>query len=161
MAVIVGADGAAQLNLGNGLKYVANIFSWQAGLRREMLRQTTQADDFEKRTGGLGSWSGSFSFYLQFSDDESIAESAWQLLQYALTRTDDDLKAEVKLILQEYMVADDCDIFDSYIPGVISLNGMVVIGDLSLDCQDPEKPIIAVASWEGDGALMPERSNPT
>lgn len=159
MAVLVGTDGSAQLDLGGGLKYVANIFSWQAQLRREMLRQTTQADDFERRTGGLGDWTGSFSFRLQFSDDTSTAQSSWQLLEYALTETDDNLKADMNLVLQRYQLAPDYDIFDSTIAGAISLNGTIVIGDLSLDCQDPEQPVVAVASWEADGALTPYRSD--
>jgi hypothetical protein len=159
MALLVGADGAAKLNLGSGLKYVANIFSWQAQLRRETLRRTTQADDFERRTAGLGDWSGSFSFRMQFSDDTSVALSSWQLLNYALTATDDDLKAEVELILQHYTLPADNDVFATTIPGVIKLTGTVVIADISMNCEDPEQPIIAVASWEGDGALTPERED--
>lgn len=160
MAVIVGADGAAKIELGDGLKYIANIFSWQADLRRAMLRTTTQADDFERRTGGLGDWTGSFSFRLQFSDDTEVAQSAWQLLQHVCTGTDDGLKASVSLILQQYAVQHDYDIpFESTIGGTISLNGTVVVGGVSLNCEDPEKPIIAVASWEGDGALIPQRSD--
>ncbi len=158
MSLLVGSDGAAQINLGGGLKFVANIFSWNARLRREMLRQTTQADDYEKRTAGLGDWSGSFSFRMQFSDDTSVAQSAWQLLDFALTKNDDDLKASIALILQSYKLPPDCDIFKTTIPGVIKLTGTVVIGDLSLNCEDPEQPIIAVASWEGDGALTPVRT---
>jgi hypothetical protein len=158
MAVLVGSDGAAKINLGGGLKFVANIFSWTARLRREMLRQTTQADDYEKRTAGLGDWSGSFSFRMQFSDDTSVAQSAWQLLDFALTKNDNDLKASIELILQSYRLLPDCDIFKTTIPGVIKLTGTVVIGDLSMNCEDPEQPIIAVASWEGDGALTPVRT---
>jgi hypothetical protein len=158
MSLLVGSDGAAQINLGGGLKFVANIFSWNARLRREMLRQTTQADDYEKRTAGLGDWSGSFSFRMQFSDDTSVAQSAWQLLDFALTKNDDDLKASIALILQSYKLPPDCDIFKTTIPGVIKLTGTVVIGDLSLNCEDPEQPIIAVANWEGDGAMTPVRT---
>jgi hypothetical protein len=158
MSLLVGSDGAAQINLGSGLKFVANIFSWNARLRRGMLRQTTQADDYEKRTGGLGDWSGSFSFRMQFSDDTSVAQSAWQLLDFALTENDDDLKASIALILQSYKLPPDCDIFKTTIPGVIKLTGTVVIGDLSLNCEDPEQPIIAVANWEGDGAMTPVRT---
>jgi hypothetical protein len=158
MSLLVGSDGAAQINLGNGLKFVANIFSWNARLRREMLRQTTQADDYEKRTAGLGDWSGSFSFRMQFSDDTSVAQSAWQLLDFALTKNDDDLKAGIELILQSYKLPPDCDTFKTTIPGIIKLTGTVVIGDLSLNCEDPEQPIIAVANWEGDGALTPVRT---
>jgi hypothetical protein len=158
MSLLVGSDGAAQINLGSGLKFVANIFSWNARLRREMLRQTTQADDYEKRTAGLGDWSGSFSFRMQFSDDTSVAQSAWQLIDFALTKNDDDLKASIALILQSYKLPPDCDIFKTTIPGVIKLTGTVVIGDLSLNCEDPEQPIIAVANWEGDGAMTPVRT---
>jgi len=158
MSVLVGSDGAAKINLGGGLKFVANIFSWTARLRREMLRQTTQADDYEKRTAGLGDWSGSFSFRMQFSDDTSVAQSAWQLLDFALTKNDNDLKASIELILQSYKLPPDCDIFKTTIPGIIKLTGTVVIGDLSMNCEDPEQPIIAVANWEGDGALTPVRT---
>jgi hypothetical protein len=123
-----------------------------------MLRQTTQADDYAKRTAGLGDWSGSFSFRMQFSDDTSVAQSAWQLIDFALTKNDDDLKASIELILQSYKLPPDCDIFKTTIPGIIKLTGTVVIGDLSLNCEDPEQPIIAVANWEGDGAMTPVRT---
>jgi hypothetical protein len=160
MTVIVGADGSAELDLGDGLKYVANIFSWRAQLKREMLRQTTLADEYERRTGGLGDWTGSFSFNLQFSDDISIAQSAWQILLYICTKQDDELKAALNLTVQRNQLANDYDIFDSTIPGTISLAGVVVIGDISLDCSDPEQPTVAVASWEADGPLTPYRSSP-
>ena len=39
------------------------------------------------------------------------------------------------------------------VSGVIKLTGTVVIGDVRLDCTDPEQPIVAVANWSGDGAL--------
>lgn len=158
MAVVTGANGAAELDLGDGLKCVANIFSWEARLSRETLNRTTQADDYKKRTAGLGDWSGSFSFRLQFSDDTSVAQSAWQILEYALTATDDDLKAELSLVLQGQKVpSGDCEVFSSVIEGKIWLAGTVVVTDISLDCSDPEQPIVAVASWEADGALTPER----
>lgn len=159
MAVLVGADGGAELDLGDGLICVANIFSWRAELRREMLRRTTQADEFERRTAGLGDWSGSFSFRLQFSDDTSVAQSSLQILDYALTKSDDALKADLELILQRYRLPADCDLFGTTVNGIVSLKGTVVIGDVSLNCEDPEQPIIAVASWTGDGALTPERSD--
>jgi hypothetical protein len=158
MAVIVGTNGAAKLNLGGGLKYVANMFSWNARLRREMLRQTTQADNYEKRTAGLGDWTGSFSFRLQFSDDTSVAQSAWQLLNFAFSNTDDTLKASMELILQSEKLPPDFDIFKTTVSGIIKLTGTVVIGDISMDCEDPEQPIVAVANWEGDGALTLARS---
>lgn len=158
MSVIVGTDGAAKLNLGGGLKYVANMFSWTAQLRREMLRQTTQADNYEKRTGGMGDWTGSFSFRLQFSDDTSVAQSAWQLLNFAFSNTDDTLKAGIELILQSEKLPPDCDIFKTTVSGIIKLTGTVVIGDISMNCQDPEQPIVAVANWEADGALTLARS---
>lgn len=160
MTVIVGADGSAELDLGDGLRYVANIFSWRAQLKREMLRQTTLADEYERRTGGLGDWTGSFSFNLQFSDDISIAQSAWQILEYICTKQDDELKSALKLTVQRNQIANDCDIFDSTIAGSIALTGVVVIGDISLDCTDPEQATVAVASWEADGPLTPYRSSP-
>jgi hypothetical protein len=158
MAVLVGADGAAKLDLGGGLKYVANIFSWNAQLRREMLTRTTQADDYRRRTAGLGDWTGSFSFRLQFSDDTSVAQSAWQLLNFAFSNTDDNLRAGIELILQSHKLPTDCDIFQTTIPGIIKLTGNVVIGDISMNCEDPEQPIVAVANWEADGALAPVRT---
>lgn len=157
MAVLVGADGVAKLDLGDGLICVANIFSWRARLSREMLRRTTQADEAERRTAGLADWSGSFSFRLQFSDDISTAQSAWQILDFALTNTDDGLKANLELILQKYQLVPDYDIFNSTVDGVIKLTGVVVIGDISMDCSDPEQPIVCEASWAGDGALTPVR----
>ena len=158
MSVLVGSHGAAQLDLGGSLKYVANIFSWDASMKRAMLNRTTQADDFEKNTGGLAGWSGSFSFKLQFSDDTSTAQSAWQMLDFAYSNTDDDLKAELRLILQSYKLPPDYDIFKSTVSGIIRLAGTIVIGDVSLDCTDPEQPIIAKAFWSGDGALALERA---
>lgn len=158
MAIIVGADGAAQIDLGGGLKYIANIVSWRAGLKRDMLRRTTLADEAERRTGGLADWTGDFEFHLQFSDDTTTAQSAWQMLDFALSNTDDDLKAELSLILQRYQVVPDHDTFDTTIAGVIKLVGTVVIGDVSLNCEDPEQPIVAVASWAADGALSPLRA---
>jgi hypothetical protein len=158
MSVLVGAHGAAQLDLGGGLKYVANIFSWDASMRRAMLSRKTQADDFERNTGGLAGWSGSFSFKLQFSDDTSTAQSAWQMLYFAFTKTDDDLKADLRLILQSHKLTPDYDIFQTTVGGIIQLAGTIVIGDVSLDCTDPEQPIIAKAFWSGDGALALQRA---
>lgn len=157
MGVIVGADGGAQINLGGGLKHVANIFSWQVNMGRDMLPTTTQADEAKRRTAGLADWTGDFSMRLQFSDDVSVAQSSWQMLNFALTGADDDLKADLKLILQSHQCLPD-DIFRTTIAGVISLVGKVVIGDIRLDCQDPGEPIILVADWSADGALVPQRS---
>lgn len=158
MTVLKGSDGRAQLNLGGGLKCIANIFSWRAQRRIEMLRRTTQADEAERRTAGIADWSGSFSFRLQFSDDTTTALSAWQILNFALMNTDDALKASVNLILQAYQISPDYDIFNTTVSGIIKLTGTVVVSDVSLDCTDPEQPIVAVASWEGDGALSLERT---
>jgi hypothetical protein len=159
MAVIVGSDGAAQINLGDGRKFIANMFAWNARLRREMLSRTTQADDYERRTGGMGDWSGSFSFRMQFSDDTTFAQSAWQLLNFAFTKTDKDLKAQIRLILQSHKLPPDCDIFKTTITGGIRLRGTVVISDVSINCEDPEQPMIAVVSWEGDGPMVFVRSD--
>lgn len=157
MTVIVGADGAVQINLGNGLKYMANVTSWRANLGRDMLDKTTQADDAKRRTAGLADWTGDFAFSIEFSDDISVAQSAWQMLQFALSGRDDELKAEIALILQHHGIPPDCNIFQASIPGVIRLTGTVVIGDIKIDCEDPEKPLVLVASWGADGALTPER----
>jgi len=159
MGVIVGSDGGVQINLGGGLKYVANIFSWNVNMGRDMLRTTTQADEAERRTGGLADWSGDISMRLQFSDDTNVAQSSWQMLNFALTGVDDGLKADLRLMLQSYQaLPEDCDIFRTTIHGIISLVGTVVIGDVRLDCTDPGEPIILVLSWSGDGALTPQRS---
>jgi hypothetical protein len=157
MSVLVGSDGAAQINLGDGIKYVANIFSWNASMKRDMLRRTTQADEAERRTGGLADWTGDFSFKLQFSDDIATAQSAWQMLDFAYSNTDDDLKAELRLILQSHKLPPGYDIFRTTVSGIIRLAGTIVIGDVSLDCTDPEQPIIAKAFWSGDGALALQR----
>jgi hypothetical protein len=157
MTVIVGVDGSAELDLGSGLKYVANIFAWDAELKRDILDQTTQADDFGRATAGLATWSGSFSTYLQFSDDTSVAQSSWQIFEYAISGVDDQLKAAIKLTLQREAPTDDYDIFDSTIAGEIRLTGTVVIGDIRLNCEDPEKPIVMVMTWSGDGPLTPRR----
>lgn len=153
MAVIIGGDGAVELDLGNGMKCVANVFSWTAQLRRDTLRRTTQADEAERRTGGLADWTGSFSFRLQLSDDDTIAQSAWQLMEFVVSNTDDNLKASIDLVLQNYQIARDCDIFQSSIAGVVKLTGTVVIGDLGFNCTDPSEAIVCEASWEADGAL--------
>jgi hypothetical protein len=158
MTVLKGSDGRAQINLGGGLKCIANIFSWRAQRRMDMLDRTTQADEAKRRTAGLADWSGSFSFRLQFSDDTAAAQSAWQMLNFALMNTDDAMKASVALIIQAYQLPPDYDIFRTTIAGVIKLTGTVVISDVSMDCTDPEQPIVAVASWEGDGALTLERT---
>ena len=159
MGVIVGSDGGVQINLGGGLKYVANIFPWNVNMGRNMLRTTTQADEAERRTAGLADWTGDFSMRLQFSDDTNVAQSSWQMLNFALTGVDDGLKADLRLMLQSYQVLpEDCDIFRTTIPGIISLVGTVVIGDVRLDCTDPGEPIILVLSWSGDGALTLQRS---
>lgn len=158
MSVLVGSSGAAQINLGSGLKYVANIFSWTASMKRDMLSRTTQADEAERRTGGLADWTGNFSFKLQFSDDTGIAQSAWQMLNFAYTNTDDNLKAELRLILQSHKLPPDYDIFQTTVSGIVRLAGTVVIGDVSLDCTDPEQPVIAKAFWSGDGSLALQRA---
>lgn len=159
MGVIVGSDGGVQVNLGGGLKYVANVFSWNVNMGRDFLPTHTQADEAKRRTGGLADWSGDISMRLQFSDDASVAESSWQMLNFALTGVDDGLKADLKLMLQSYQVLpEDCDIFRTTITGIISLVGTVVIGDVKLDCTEPGEPIILVLSWGADGALTPQRS---
>ena len=152
MSVLVGTDGAVQVNLGGGLKYVADIFQWNANLKRSMLSRTTQADDFEKNTGGMAAWSGDFSFRMRFSDDATV-QSAWQMLNFALTGTDDTLKSELELILQTSQLSPDYDVYKTTVGGVIKLTGTIVIGDIRLDCKEPGEPVIAVASWAGDGAL--------
>jgi len=157
MAVIVGSDGAVKIDLGNGSKYIANTLSWQCRLNRDMLRRTTQADEAEKRTAGLADWTGDFAFQMQFSDDTAIAQSSWQMLNFALSNTDDQLKAELVLILQRNQILPDYNIFNTSVQGVVKLTGMVVIGNVSLNCQDPEQPLALVAEWSADGVLVLQR----
>lgn len=158
MAVIVGADGAAQIDLGNGLKYMANITSWSIRLDRGYLDRTDLSHEAKKRTAGLADWTGDFSFNIQLSEDTSVALSAWQLLQFIIAGRDDELKAEVALILQRNQVMADCNIFQTTIPGAVWLAGTVVIGSVGLDCEDPEKPLVGLAQWGADGALTLHRS---
>lgn len=153
MGVLVGADGAAKINLGNGLKYIANIKSWRVLCSNKPLKRTTQADEASRCTGGLFEWSGDFEFHLEFSDDESVALSAWQMLNFALSARGDDRKAEIALILQAHQLPPDYDVFSSTIPGVIKLTGTVTIANVPINCEDPEQPIVCVANWEGDGDL--------
>jgi hypothetical protein len=153
MGVLVGADGAAKINLGNGLKYVANIISWRVLCSNKPLERTTQADEASRTTGGLSRWSGDFEFHLQFSDDESVALSSWQMLDFAFNAKGDDRKAEIALILQSHQLPPDYDVFSSWIPGVVKLTGTVTLTDVPINCENPEQPIVCVANWEGDGEL--------
>ena len=153
MTVILGSDGGIQFDLGNGLVCVANVFSWSANLGRETLDTTKQGDEARTRTGGLADHTGSVSLRLQFSDDTAV-NSAWQILNHVLTNSDDDLKASLKLILQSPGGGGTCDpVFDTLIPDAVSLTGSAVITDVSLDCSDVGEPVVAVMSWEADGAL--------
>lgn len=158
MSVIVGSDGAVKINLGNGLKYIANIRSWQAKMNRDMLPQTTLADETERNTGGLASWSGDFGLRLEFSDDESVALSSWQFLDFAINNSDNDLKAELHLIIQSQGLDPSRDIFKTTVPGIIKLVGTVVIGSTSLNCEDPAEAVIAVINWSGDGPMQLQRT---
>lgn len=153
MGVITGADGAFQLDLGFGLKYMAKVTTWRANLSRDMLNRTTVADDMRKRTAGLGDFTGDFGFFLTFSDDISIAQSAWQVLEFIISGRDDGLKAEVALIMQSSQVEPEYDCFSSSISGIVKLTGTVVLGDMDIDCKDPEQPIGVLASWAADGGL--------
>jgi hypothetical protein len=153
MGVIVGSDGAVQLDLGAGNKYVANTFSWTVKTKREMLNRTNLSDDAKRRTAGIADWTGNFSFRLQLSDDTAQALSAYQILEHLYTKTGDELKAQLHLVLQRGKLPPDYDIFNSTIGGVVKLVGTVVIETIGLDCATPENPVIARADWEGDGAL--------
>lgn len=157
MTVVIGVDGAAQIDLGNGLKYVADITSWRLELNREELSRTTVADDAKRRTAGLADWTGDFSFNIELSEDDSMAQSAWHLLQFIIAGRDDELKAEVALILQRHEVVPDCDIFRGGIPGAVWLAGTVVIGGIRLDCGSPEQPLVGLVRWGADGALTLQR----
>ena len=79
------------------------------------------------------------------------------MLDFAFTKTDDDLKASLRLILQSHKLTPDYDVFQTTVGGIIQLAGTIVIGDVSLDCTDPEQPIVAKAFWSGDGALALQR----
>lgn len=158
MAVITGSDGAVKINLGNGLKYIADIVSWTVNMNRDILSRTTAADENERNTGGRGSWQGDIELHVSFSDDESVALSSWQLLEFAINNTDDDLKAELRLVLQRYKIAPDCAIFQTSVSGVVELVGTVVVGPISMNCEDPEQPIVLVVNWTGDGPLSLQRT---
>jgi hypothetical protein len=153
MSVAVGTDGAAKIDLGNGLQYMANIRSWELGINRPSLRRTDMADEAERSVSGVSQWTGDFEFHLVFSEDESIALSSWQVLQFALTGIDDQLFADIELILQRHQLSPDLEVFYSTIPGVIKLAGTVLVTNVRMNCRDPEQPIVIVAEWEGDGAL--------
>lgn len=162
MPVIVGSDGAVQFDLGSGSLCTANTFAWSVNLGRETLPTTKQGDEAVTRTGGLADHTGSVSIRLQFSDDTANANSAWQLIDFALGNTDDDLKADVKLYLQRSGLTAGCgdDAFDTVIQDPIVLAGTVVIAGISLDCTDPGEPVVAVLNWEADGALTLSRETP-
>jgi hypothetical protein len=162
MPVIVGSDGAIQFDLGGGSLCTANTFAWSVNLGRETLPTTKQGDEAVTRTGGLADHTGSVSIRLQFSDDTSTANSAWQILDFALGNTDDDLKADLTLYLQRSGLTAGCgdDAFDTAIQDAIVLAGTVVVAGISLDCTAPEEPIVAVISWEADGALALSRETP-
>ena len=161
MPVIVGSDGAVQFDFGGGLTYVANVFAWSVNLGRETLPTTKQGDEAVTRTGGLADHTGSVSMRLRFAEDGAEALSAWQLINFALGNTDDALKASIKLFIQTAGVSADCeDITGLLIQDPISLTGTVVIASISLDCTDPGEPVVAVASWEADGALTLTRDTP-
>jgi hypothetical protein len=156
MSIAVGSDGSVKIDLGNGLEYVANITSWNLDLKRNALRQTDLSDEAERRTAGIADWTGDFQFNLQFSDDESVAQSAWQMLSFIFSGTGNTLKAQIELILQREQLPAD-DIFSTTISGVIKLVGTVVLEGVSLNCEDPERAVVAVARWLADGALALER----
>lgn len=158
MAVVVGSDGAAKINLGDGSQYIANIKSWRINMNRDYLSRTTQADEVERNTGGMSSWTGDFEMHLSFSDDESVALSSWQVLDFVINNTDDDLKAELSLLLQQYGVQADCKTFKTSMQEAISLTGTVVLGSVNMNCEDPEQPIVLVINWTADGPLTLQRS---
>lgn len=158
MAVITGSDGAVKINLEDGLKYIAEIVSWTVNMDRGMLSRTNAADESERTTGGRNSWKGDIELHVAFSDDTSVALSSWQLLEFAINNTDDDLKAELRLVLQRYGVMPDCNVFKTSVAGVVELVGTVVLGPVSLNCEDPEQPIVLVISWTADGPLALQRT---
>lgn len=162
MPVIVGSDGSMQFDLGGGLLCTANTFAWSVDLGRETLDTTRQGDEARTRTGGLADHTGSVSIRLQFSDDTAEANSAWQILDFALGNGDDDLKASIKLYLQRSGLTAGCgdDTFDTVVQDAIVLTGTVVVGGISLDCSAPEEPIVAVVNWEADGPLALSRETP-
>lgn len=161
MSVIFGSDGAIQFDLGPDQRCTANVFSWSVNLGRETLDTTKQGDEARTRTGGLADHTGSVSLRLQFSDDDSQANSAWQILDYALGNTDDALKAAITLYLQRSDPPAGCDdVFSSLVRVPIKLTGTVVVAGISLDCTDPGEPVIAVLGWEADGALALSRETP-
>jgi hypothetical protein len=157
MTVVVGTDGAAKIDLGSGLKYMANIRSWELSVSRPSLSRTNLGDEAERSVSGVAKWTGDFEFHLVFSEDESVALSSWKMLEFALAGVGDELFADIELILQRHQIAPDFEVFRSTIPGVIKLSGTVLVTDVRMDCTDPGEPIVMVADWEGDGALTPVR----
>jgi hypothetical protein len=158
MSVILGSDGSIKIDLGDGQRFIANVFSYRVNLGRETLPQTRQGDEAVKRTGGLADHTGSVSLRMQFSDDNEYIESAWQILDYVLAGSDDELKAEIELYLQRQGTVVQCgDDFTTIIPESVYLAGTVVLTNVSIDCADPGEPVVAVLSWEADGALALQR----
>jgi hypothetical protein len=153
MSVILGSDGAIQFDFGS-LLCTANTFAWTVNLGRETLPTTKQGDYAVSRTGGLADHTGSVSIRLQFSDDDSQANSAWQILQFAIGNHDDDLKAGIRLYLQRTPPPAECDdVLGQLMPDAVFLGGTVVVTSISLDCSDPGEPVVAVVNWEADGGL--------
>jgi hypothetical protein len=161
MSVILGSEGSIQFDFGNGSRCVANVFSWSVNLGRETLDTTRQGDEARSRTGGLADHTGSVSLRLQFSDDDSQANSAWQIMEFALGGSDDELKADLTLYLQRSAPPAGCDdTFGLLIQDAIFLAGRAVITGVNLDCTDPGEPVVAVVGWEADGALELSRETP-
>lgn len=161
MSVILGSDGAIEFDFGPGSRCTANVFSWRVNLGRETLDTTRQGAEARGRTGGLADHTGSVSLRLQFSDDNSTANSAWQILDHALGNSDDGLKAGLTLYIQRTEPTAGCDdVFGALVAVPIKLAGTVVIAGIDLDCTDPGEPVVAVLSWEADGALALSRETP-
>ena len=159
MAVITGADGQVQFDLGGGAVCTANVFQWTANLGRQTLDTTRQGDEGRRRTGGLADHTGTVSLRLQFSDDTATANSAWQLLDFALGNVDDGLKAGLTLYVQMSSTSGLCDgVFGSTFSDAVSLTGSVVVADVRMDCSDVTQPVVAVLNWEADGALTLQRT---
>ena len=100
MAVLLGGDGCVRVDLGGGVQYVAEVFQWELRLGRETLDTTRQGDEARRRTGGLADHTGSISYRAVLYQDGGMVASAWQLLNFILNNTDDDLGCWLDLLLQ-------------------------------------------------------------
>lgn len=157
--VLIGTDGLIFMQLADLGQVVANSFRWTVTLGNEFLEKTDLSNEARRKTGGLKNHTGSFTIMVNFLENNQEALSVWQLLNFAVSNTDDDMQAQIELIIQKGglpLQHSTCDA--SPITDQISLVGTVVVGDISINCEDPANPLVATLAWEADGLLTPTRS---